>query len=188
MLKLSPSTSLRQTVGEGFFPQVLVIFPIFYSALIDKLDHRVYGQLLPRLVGESNELFLGLMAWCFGDKEFRSIRLIWGREQSGCCGLFRRRWMRNRGQKKEREVLVLRLWLRLWSVHGLGCSAWHCPVEKPFLTLCAMFYWLQSYPGSLSLRWWLWCQVPSISFDKILSRILLLFHVYNKLHYKASIQ
>lgn len=171
---------------RGSFPRCLQFFPIFYSALIDKLDQRVYGQLLPRLVGESKELFLGLVAWCH--KEFLSIRLTWGREKSGCCGLFRRGWMRNRGQEKEREVLVLMLWLRLCSVPGLGCSAWRCPVEKQFLTLCAMFYWLQSYPGSLSLRWWLWCQASSISFDKILSRIFLVFCVYNKLHYKTSIQ
>ena len=59
VLKLSPSTDLRQTLGEGFFSQVLVIFSIFYSALINKLDQRVYGQLLPRLVGESKELFDG---------------------------------------------------------------------------------------------------------------------------------
>lgn len=188
VLKLSLGTDLKQTVGEGCFSQVLVNFSIFYSALIDKLDQRVYGQLLPRLVGESKELFLGLVAWCFETKWF--IPSGWFEEGRSLVALvyFGRGWMRNRGQEKEREVLVLMLWLRLCSMPGLGCSAWHCPVEKHFLTLCAMFWWLQSYPGSLSLHWWLWCQASSISFDKILLKILSVFCVYNKLHYKTSIQ
>lgn len=70
VLKLSPSIDLRQTVGEGFFSQMLVIFSIFYSALIDKLDRRVYGQLLPRQVGESEELFLGLVLDALETKSF----------------------------------------------------------------------------------------------------------------------
>lgn len=70
VLRLSPITDLRQTVGEGFFSQMLVIFSIFYSALIDKLDQRVYGQLPPRLVGESKELFLGLWLDALETKSF----------------------------------------------------------------------------------------------------------------------
>lgn len=54
--------------------------------------------------------------------------------------------MRNRGQEKEREVLVLMLWLRLCSIPGLECSAWHCPVGKHFLTLCAMFLLITELP------------------------------------------
>lgn len=117
--------------------QLPVIVPVFYPASKDNLDQRVYGQLLYRLVGESKVVFLGHVDCCFREELWFQL---WGRRNLAAVVCFEedgvRDWRAGKGSRGPGSEAAS------WAFQcpALRSSAWRCPVQSHFLTLCGMFY------------------------------------------------